>query len=285
MAMVQPEGTAAPNLREIQFVDASCRRCGQPISVVPPHGLTVLAPPESRKATSLRGRFYLLPGYGDPSLCLLCRLAALPPQEAAPLDDEYRCIADSAADAGIPDGAPIWPLHFTADDDNAPPAWRGFRGRHLAIQVARLPPNLKDWAELNSIRFIRADSELSIDMLIYETLIWHERIAASLVFQSNPAHGSTALEVRNWQVVKRASDLPHLMKGAELYLALRQDGRPRGGTNWTEADFRDELPRARAKLKRRHGRMPLDGELAADMGISSSTFGRYKREWITKRSN
>ena len=54
-------------------------------------------------------------------------------------------------------------------------------------------------------------------------------------------------------------------------------GRPRGGTLWTQEEFLEELPRAAAKVEKRVGRKPFDTELAAEMGLSEATFGRYKK--------
>jgi len=118
-------------------------------------------------------------------------------------------------------------------------------------------------------------------MLIYETAIWHERIAASLIFISNPLRGETSLEVRNWQQVKRTSDLSRLMRGVELFTALQSSGgRPPGGTTWTKEEFLDELPRAKAAVEKRTGRKPTDSELAAEIGVSTPTFRRYKKTFL-----
>jgi hypothetical protein len=198
------------------------------------------------------------------------------------LRDEYQPLLEASASAGIPDGAPIWPIYFAADDDDAHKAWHGFRGRFLALQVSGLPENLSDWPNLNSLRVVVGDGEWSLGMLIYETVIWHERIAASLIFTSHPLRDETSLEVRNWQRVKRTSDLSNLMRGVELYTELRSSGgRPLGGTTWTKEEFLEELPRAKAAVEKRTGKKPTDSELAVEMGVSSATFGRYKKNFLT----
>jgi hypothetical protein len=62
-------------------------------------------------------------------------------------------------------------------------------------------------------------------------------------------------------------------------------GRKQGGRNWTKEDFLDELPRARQKLRVMKGRKPTITELADEMGMSDSTFYRYKRDWLSSGSS
>ncbi|MDQ3227524.1 MAG: hypothetical protein M3Q50_12935, partial [Chloroflexota bacterium] len=62
-------------------------------------------------------------------------------------------------------------------------------------------------------------------------------------------------------------------------------GRKRGGTNWTREDFLYELPRARQKLRAMKHRTPTATELADEMGISDSTFYRYKRNWLPSNTS
>jgi hypothetical protein len=64
--------------------------------------------------------------------------------------------------------------------------------------------------------------------------------------------------------------------------ARHRGGRPLGGTTWTREEFLGEMPRARQKLRAKHGRKPSDGEIAAEMGISEPTYGRYKRRWVRR---
>jgi hypothetical protein len=60
----------------------------------------------------------------------------------------------------------------------------------------------------------------------------------------------------------------------------RAGGRPRGGTLWTREAFLEEFPLAAAKVEKRTGRKPFDTELAAEMGLSEATFGRYKKQFL-----
>ncbi len=267
---------------ELRGVDAPCARCGHQITIAVPHSLRTTAVSPRTRSRELHGRLESWPDYGDPSFCLHCRLETASAERRAWLLDEYRPLLEAAASAGIPDGAPIWPIYFAADDDEAHKAWRGFRGRFLAIQVSGLPANLSDWPNLNSVRFVVGGGEASFGMLIYQTAIWHEQIAASLIFISHPLGDGTSLEVRNWQRVKRTSDLSRLMRGVELYTELRASGgRPPGGTTWTKEEFLDELPRAKATVEKRTGRKATDSELAAAIGVSTATFRRYKKTFLT----
>jgi hypothetical protein len=266
----------------VRGVDAPCANCGHQIRISVPHSMRSTRASARTRPRSLHFRLEPRPDYGDPSFCLDCRLEAATADRRAWLRDEYQPLLEAAASAGIPDGAPIWPIYFAADDDDAHKAWRGFRGRFLALQVSGLPENLRDWPNLNSIRFVVGAGEASYGMLIYETAIWHERIAASLIIISHPLHGKTSLEVRNWQQVKRTSDLSRLMRGVELYTEFRASGgRPPGGTTLTKEEFLDELPRAKATVEKRTGRKPIDSELAAAIGVSTPTFRRYKKIFLT----
>jgi hypothetical protein len=220
------------------------------------------------------------PKYGDPSICLSCRILAAPADERKWLCDEYLPLAEAARDAGVPTGIPIWPLYGSADDINGPQAWRGFRLRTLAVQVHGLPGDLDEVGNTPMFRLADREGGQSWGFVVYETAVYHEHINASLIFRSDPERGETRLEVRNWQRVERLSDLQRLMRGAEIFKALTRGGRPLGGTTWTKEEFLFELPRARQKLRTRNGRKPTGSEIAAEMGISSPTFYRYKRQCL-----
>jgi len=266
---------------ELRGVDTPCANCGRQITIAVPHWLRRTGASPGPRPRELHSTLEPWPDYGDPSFCLHCRLETASAKRRAWLLDEYRPLLEAAASAGIPDGAPIWPIYFAADDDEAHKAWCGFRGRFLAIQVSGLPANLRDWPTLNSFRFVVDGGEASFGMLIYETAIWHEQIAASLIFISNPLRGETSLEVGNWKRVKRTSDLSRLMRGVELYSELRASGgRPPGGTTWTKEEFLAELPRAKAAVEKRIGRKPTDVDLATEIGVSTPTFRRYKKAFL-----
>jgi hypothetical protein len=79
-------------------------------------------------------------------------------------------------------------------------------------------------------------------------------------------------------------ELARLMRGFALYSekARLHARRPLGVTNWSKEEFLDHLPRARAEFEARTLRKPFDSELAAEMGMSKSTFGRYKKRFLTE---
>lgn len=227
---------------ELQGVEAPCARCERQIGICVPHSLVTHGIGRGKRFTQLDATIEVWSGYGDPSLCLSCRLAAAPTEDAEWLRDEYRQLLTAAAESGVPDGAPVWPIYFSADDTGPHKGWHGFRGRLLAIQVVGLPPRLADWPNLNSWRFARHDGGPPIGLVVFQTAIWHERLAASLIFRSNPLQGQQTLEVRNWQRVTRQADLRQLMRGIEIYKVYEtMGGRPPGGPFKDSAEFAASL--------------------------------------------
>src|SRR5215213_9552057 len=157
---------------EILGIEAPCLKCGRMIAVTAPRQLVSTGAPQGKQPKTLPARLELRPGFGDPGLCLGCRLAALP-DAGADVAGEYQAILNTAAAAGIPDGAIIWPISCAADD-LVPKRWHGWGARMLAIQVSGLPPRLKDAPNLNSFRFDMNDRRESVDSIVYETVIGRE---------------------------------------------------------------------------------------------------------------
>jgi hypothetical protein len=188
---------------EISGVEAPCLQCGRPIVVTVPRWLVSTGAPQGKRPKTLPGRLKLWPEFGDPGLCLGCRLAALP-TSTADVKGEYQAVLDDAADAGIPDGAVIWPITFAAGEE-APMQWRGWRGRMLGIQVTGLPARFGDAPGLNAWRFALDDGRLPIEIIVYETVLARSDIpTASLRFHSPPGVWPARLELRGWNRVGRA---------------------------------------------------------------------------------
>jgi hypothetical protein len=58
--------------------------------------------------------------------------------------------------------------------------------------------------------------------------------------------------------------------------------RPRGTTNYSKEEFQDRAAAERRKFEDQHGRPPYDTELAPRVGVSESTFKRYKKKgWLS----
>jgi hypothetical protein len=249
--------------------NAPCDVCGRQIEALPP----LFQRPDGRIGTRTQ--------YGDMQLCMGCRVRALPFEQQGVVEAGYKAILQAAALAGIPSQAPVWSIAFAADS-SAHKALRGFRGRFLGIQVGGLPKDLSAWPGMNVMCFAIGDGERSIDLLIYETEVWHDKIpAASLIFRSHPASDGMISETRR-PGGRTHAELARLARGFALYseAAELHARRPPGVRTWSKEDFLFELPRVRQKLRTRNGRKPTDLEIATDMGISSATFYRYKRQFL-----
>ena len=59
-------------------------------------------------------------------------------------------------------------------------------------------------------------------------------------------------------------------------------GRRPNVTLLSREEFLERLSRAKAAFADRHGRNPYDTELAYEIGISKSTFSRYKKKWLAR---
>lgn len=77
----------------------------------------------------------------------------------------------------------------------------------------------------------------------------------------------------------KPGDLGRLMRGAELFRVFARLGRPLGVRNLSEAEFADRLPAAYAEFEHRHGRKPVQVEIAYELGVSPPTFKRYLRTY------
>jgi hypothetical protein len=166
------------------------------------------------------------PKYGDPSLCVSCRIRATPVDEQEWLSNEYLDLAASASDAGIPAGFPMWPLDTSVDDINGPEKWHGFRMRIFAAQVTGLPESTREASGVTAFR-LDYGGERELEFLVYQIAIYHHHIAASLIFRCEPERDEVQLEVRNWQQVERLSDLQRLMRGVEVFTTFVGSGRNR----------------------------------------------------------
>ena len=254
---------------ELRLDNAPCDVCGRQIEALPP------------LVQRADGRIGIQTQYGDMQLCVGCRVRALPFDQQGVVEAGYKAILQAAALAGIPSQAPVWSINFAADP-SAHKALCGFRGRFLGIQVGGLPEDLSAWPGMNVMCFAIGDGERSIDLLIYETEVWHDKIpAASLIFHSHPASNGMICETRR-PGGRTHAELARLARGFALYseAAELNARRPSGVTNWSKEEFLFELPRARQKLRTRNGRKPTGVEIATEMGISSPTFYRYKRQYL-----
>jgi hypothetical protein len=59
-------------------------------------------------------------------------------------------------------------------------------------------------------------------------------------------------------------------------------GRPRNVTTFTRKEFLERHARAKADWEDRFGRVPYDTELATALGVSESTYKRYKKRWLSE---
>jgi hypothetical protein len=256
---------------DLRLDNAPCDVCGRQIEALPP------------LVQRADGRIGTRTGYGDMQLCVGCRVRAVPVERRGVLEAGYKAILQAAALAGIPSQAPVWSIAFAAAP-SAHKAQRGFRGRFLGIQVGGLPTDLSAWPGFNVMSFAIGDGEKSIDLLIYETEVWHDKIPlASLAFRSHPASDGMIVETRRPQGRTHA-ELARLQRGFALYseAARLHARRPADRTSWSKEEFLDRLPRARAEFEARTLRKPFDTELAIEMGMSKSTFGRYKKRFLTE---
>jgi hypothetical protein len=89
-------------------------------------------------------------------------------------------------------------------------------------------------------------------------------------------------ELLNWHHPITLADGERLMAALD---ALRRQhitiGRPPSVTTLTRDEFLERLSRAKAEFADRHGRNPYDTELVPALGLSESTFKRYKKRWIS----
>ncbi len=271
MTIVRP----APKTIEISGYEASCLKCGRRIAVTVPRLLVSTDTPQGKPPKTLPSRLVLQAGFGDPGFCISCRLKALP-DAGARVAGEYQAILNTAAAAGIPDGAIIWPIKF-ASDESAPKRWHGWGGRMLAIQVSELPLRLKDAPGLNSYRFEMNDGREPVEIIVYETVLGREDLLPTvLVFHSPPGVWPALLEIRDWANVDRASRLQELMQGVEFYHAITDGrGRPRGGPFETPAEFVQALHSIVTRL-RCAGTRPTQERVAEHLGVSVKTL----RTWI-----
>jgi hypothetical protein len=267
---------AADQPIELLGVEAPCLKCGCRIAVTVPRRLVSTGGAPGKRAKTLPGRLELRPGFGDPGLCLDCRLAVLPSADIDVVAAQYESFQKGAAAAGIPGGAIIWVITFAADG-LASKRWQSWVGHLLAIQVSGLPPRLKDAPGLNSYRFEMNDGREPVEIIVYETVVGREDLLpTALVFRSPPGVWPALLEVRDWSQVDRPSRLQELMQGVELYHALSDGrGRPRGGPYETAADFASALYPIVTKY-RSAGIRPTQERVAEHIGVTVKTL----RTWI-----
>ena len=74
-----------------------------------------------------------------------------------------------------------------------------------------------------------------------------------------------------------------LMMALRRFHSIADDARrPRGTTLYSPGEFRERAAAERREFERRHGSPPYDTELAAIIGVSESTFKRYKgKGWLS----
>jgi hypothetical protein len=215
-------GTDAPRwaitgVLTLDKVLAWCRQCGRHIEIMPPQSLQFASSPEDKWSHELHdGALVPLPGYGDPAMCIDCRMKAADPDRQESLLVEYRSLLHEAAKAGM-EHVTIWPIYSGTDS--------GFQWRWLMTQVVSAPENLSDWPGLDVFWFTTSDGTRHT-FLNYEARLWCSDIDGALRWRSHPASPGQTLEVINWQHLSR-QDRYRLMDGVDLYTALR----PRGGRN------------------------------------------------------
>src|SRR5215213_5740769 len=67
-----------------------CTQCGRQIEILPPQSFRLVSVPESKWAHELDGSLEPWPGYGDPSVCLRCRVESTSADRRDSLSSEYR---------------------------------------------------------------------------------------------------------------------------------------------------------------------------------------------------
>ncbi len=265
---------------EISGVEASCAKCGHRIAVEVPLKHVATGAPQGKPPKTLAVRLVPLRGFGDPSLCLNCRLEALP-DRGADVVDQYASIQNAAAAAGIPSGATILLISFDADD-SAPKRWHGWTAHMLAIRVSGLPTRLKDAQSLNSLRFRRNDGGEAVEIIVYETVVGRgDLLPTALVFHSPPGTWPALLEIRGWAEVDRPSWLQELMQGVELYHVLTDGrGRPRGGPYETPAEFAEELHSAITQLRSAGIKPTQEQVVEQHLGVTVTTLRSWIRQYL-----
>jgi hypothetical protein len=130
--------------------------------------------------------------------------------------------------------------------------------------------------------------ERPFSLVFFAARIYHRDVKLSYLKCIWPFQDPTVPErfevVNGLDTALLDSDLDKLTRGRRFLWETFTRGKPTGTTNWTREDFLYELPRTRQKLRMRYGRKPFDNEIAAEMGISAPTYGRYKKRFLRNPS-
>ena len=100
-------GTDAPqwaitSVLTLDEVPAWCRQCGRHIEIMPPQSLQFASSPEDKWSHELHdGALVPLPGYGDPAMCVGCRMKAADPI------GRNRCLVSTGRSSKKP-RTPVW---------------------------------------------------------------------------------------------------------------------------------------------------------------------------------
>jgi hypothetical protein len=248
-----------------------CRSCQHPIDVWFDHGLEIRRAGVTHHPDAAR------------QLCVACLLPTFPPDRQERLAPAYEHERMAPREAGVPAGLTTYCLSVAGKPDT----WsEGFLAVGFALQVrgwdgtsAERQPHFavtpNDPSELSwSLVFVGGKVFLSTVKRAYLTFMWPFDL-------SRPARFEV---VNGLDLALRDAELDALVRGRRFWRATIGSGRSVGTTSWTREDFLDELPRARQKLRVRHGRKPRNTELAAELGVSPATFHRYTKRWPGGRS-
>jgi hypothetical protein len=257
-------------------ITAPCVRCGSQVSILPPREWR----PDGQLAPSR-------PEYGATSLCLRHRLDELPAEHRPWLRAGYQSLLGEAADVGIPDGYPIWPITFTAGNSAKTHQWRGWRGHALACLVHGLPATLPERPPVGVVDIWRVAEcgEQRLDLAVCQVRLWQEGIPGMWVWRPDRGRREVTLELRGWRRIERADDRKRLLAGLSLYTRIQSRGRKMDDREERCREFRSRLPAAIWKARDslefagdpRH--RPLrQHELATALGVHEDTLGARIRE-------
>jgi hypothetical protein len=253
-------------------VTVTCRLCRQPIDIWLDHGLEISRAGVTTHPEAAR------------RLCGECLARTLPIEQWQTLAPQYEVQRKPPREAGIPP----WVTTYVLSNEGKPGTWSdGFLAVLYGVHVL-------GWDGEAAVRqpymtIMPTDpSERPFSFVFFAATVYHYQVKLSYLkciwpFQdpSLPKRFEVVIGLDSGLL---DSDLDKLTRGRRFLWKTLARGKPKGTTTWTREDFLDELPRTRQKLRMRHGRKPFDNEIAAEMGISAPTFGRYKKRFLPNRS-
>jgi hypothetical protein len=252
-------------------VTVTCRLCRQPIDIWLDHGLEISRAGVTTHPEAAR------------RLCGDCLARTLPIEQWQTLAPAYEVQRKPPREAGIPP----WVTTYVLSNEGKLGTWSdGFLAVLYGVHVL-------GWDSESALRqpymtIVPTDpSELPLSFVFFAATVYHYQVKLSWLKCIWPFQDLTLPErfevVNGLDAEVPDSDLAKLMRGRRfLRETVTRRGSPPGPRLYTPDEFRYEVPRVRQRLRTKNGRKPFDNEVAAEMGMSTPTFQRYKKEFLPK---